>query len=133
MSDAFEILLGDVNDVEAHVIARYRGSEPTDAPVQLGGTLRGPYCESSRTLPAEFTFQSTQSLPPNVDHGKDASRNKATAKAVVPDPCLWSPELPHLYQADLEARVGARVIARYHGSIGLRRTSPRRQGIAFPG
>jgi hypothetical protein len=133
MSHGFEIQLGDVNDVEAHVFARYCGSESTDTPVQLVGTLRGPYCESSRTLPAEFTFQSTQSLPPNDGHGNDANGREAIAKVVVPDPCLWSPELPHLYQADLEARFGARVIDRYHGSIGLRRTSPRREGIAFPG
>jgi beta-galactosidase/beta-glucuronidase len=34
---------------------------------------------------------------------------------------VWSPELPHLYQVDVEACHGGRVIAEYHGKIGLRR------------
>ena len=49
-----------------------------------------------------------------------APNEKGLAEAVVPDPCMWSPEMPHLYQADVEARQGDRVVAEYHGTIGLR-------------
>jgi hypothetical protein len=77
--------------------------------ILLQGTLRGPYCELARTLPAEFRFQ---------DLGP---QQIGLARAIVPDPCVWSPELPLLYQVDVEARLGERIIAAYHDKIGLRR------------
>jgi len=108
-----EITVGDVNDVEARVYARY--SAPTSAavvksePIVLHGTLRGPYCETARTLPAVFMFRAVPSASP------------PTAEALVPDPCVWSSELPHLYQADVVAQQGEQIIAEYHGTIGFRR------------
>jgi beta-galactosidase/beta-glucuronidase len=48
-------------------------------------------------------------------------REEGVAKAIVADPCVWSPELPHLYQVDVVAQRSERVIAEYHGKIGLRR------------
>jgi hypothetical protein len=32
--------------------------------------------------------------------------------------------MPHLYQVDVEAQQGGRVVAEYHGLIGLRRERP---------
>lgn len=115
MLGTIEISIGDVNDVQALVFARYvgeaDGGEVTDghAPVTLYGTMRGPYCELARTLPAEFAFR---------DLG---SQQQAVAQAIVLDPCTWSHELPHVYQVDVEARQGGQVIAEYHGKLGLRR------------
>jgi len=117
MSSKIEIFVGDVNDVEGHVFARYidRAGMSVESserePVVLRGTLRGPYCDRAHTLPAEFAFRN---LGPN---------QRGLAEAVVPDPCTWSHELPHLYQADVEARQGERVLAEYHGKIGLRRAT----------
>jgi hypothetical protein len=112
MSDDIEIIVDDVNDIEARVYARYRGPTMSSGSevggITLHGTLRGPYCEKSRTLPAEFAFRD--------------SVHSNEALAVVPDPCIWSPELPHLYRADVVARRGDQVIAEYRGTIGLRRS-----------
>lgn len=105
MHNQIDISVGDVNDVEAQVIARYRGAEAERT--VLRGTLRGPFCETSRTLPAEFRFRDTGQF--------------AEALALVPDPCTWSGELPHLYHVDVEALQGDRVVAEYHGTIGLRK------------
>jgi hypothetical protein len=118
MSSEIEIMVGDVTDVEARVFARYHGTEQE---IKLRGTLRGPFCDKSRTLPAEFVFR-------NI--GKD---NGVQAEAIVPDPCMWTPELPHVYQADVEARQGERLIAEYHGTLGLRRLAPRRPVDFAPG
>jgi hypothetical protein len=118
MSSEIDIVLGDISDVEARVYARYSGRM---AQVTLRGTLRGPYCDGNRTLPAEFAFRNLN---------KDLS---AQAEAVVPDPCLWSAEMPHLYQVDVEAMQGECVVAAYHGTIGLRRLSPRRPVDFAPG
>jgi hypothetical protein len=114
MPAAIEIFVGDVSDVEAHVFARYAGPAASaeaegSRPVVLRGTLRGPFCEHTRTLPAEFQFRG---------FGPDSP---PTARAIVTDPSLWTVELPHLYQADVEARQDDRLLAEYHGMIGLRR------------
>src|SRR5215210_3557992 len=109
MPPEIEIVAGDVTDVEARVTAHYHGNRTG---VVLRGTLRGPFCEKARTLPAEFVFR-------NVGQG-------GHVETLVPDPCMWTPEMPHLYQADVEARQGEQLIAEYHGTIGLRRLAPRR-------
>jgi hypothetical protein len=116
MGGVIEIFVGDVSDVEAEVFAQFIDPEAREdgtsvaEPIQLTGTLRGPYCELARTLPAEFVFRALSPQKPGL------------AKAIVPDPCVWSSELPHLYQVDVSASQGKRVIAEYHGKIGLRRT-----------
>jgi beta-galactosidase/beta-glucuronidase len=111
-STDFEISLGEVSAMEARVQIRFHAQTEDQDRVTLRGTLRGPFCETARTLPAEFPFHKTTTIGPPA------------AEAVVPDPCLWSPDLPHLYHADVEALDGNLVIADYHGQIGLRSTTP---------
>jgi Glycosyl hydrolases family 2 len=103
-----ELEVGEVSDLEARVMALYRPA--ADESIVLRGVLRGPYCERAHTLPAEYRFFS-------------AGRS-GTAEAVVPDPCLWSEELPHLYHADVAALRGEEVVAEFHGPVGLRRKRP---------
>jgi hypothetical protein len=119
MGGSIEISVGDVTDMEARVIARWAGEDETGDPVVLSGTMRGPYCETARTLPAEFLFR---------DLGREAQ-----AEAVVSDPCMWLAEMPHLYHVDVVARCGERVVAEYRGEIGLRRLAPRRPVDFAPG
>jgi beta-galactosidase/beta-glucuronidase len=119
MSDEIEIIVGDVNDVEGHVFARVKlaqNEQKEGGAIVLSGTLQGPYCEAARTLPAKIPFRDL------------APKEKGLAVAIVPDPCVWSPALPHLYQADIEARQGDRIIAEYHGMIGLRGADQKREG-----
>jgi beta-galactosidase/beta-glucuronidase len=106
VSGKIEITVGDVNDVEARVCAHFTG----EGIVRLSGTLRGPYCETARTLPAEIAFRPAE------------GSGVATAEVCVPDPCVWTEEVPHMYQVDLEARQGNKLVAEYHGRIGLRRS-----------
>ena len=116
--------MGDVTDVEAHVFARYLYLRADDVqtavsgPIVLRGTLRGPYCTQAHTLPAEFKFR---------DLGPQQA---GLAEAIVPDPCMWSPELPHLYQVDVEARQGDSTRGRVSWQIGLKRSTPRRPVIS---
>jgi beta-galactosidase/beta-glucuronidase len=108
----FEITIGEVSAMEARVQVRFHPAKENQERIILRGTLRGPYCETARTLPAEFPFRETKTT------------DAPTAEAVVPDPCLWSPDMPHMYHASVEALSGDRIIAEYHGQIGLRSTSP---------
>jgi hypothetical protein len=109
-NDDWEVTVAEVSDFEAKVRVRFLGESAES--LSLRGALRGPYCERAKTLPAEFPF-------------RDQPAEEVIAEAVVTDPCLGTEELPHLYQADLEAVRGEEVVAEYHGVVGLRRTSSR--------
>jgi hypothetical protein len=117
-----EIAVGEINDVEAHVIARFvdESTNQSDSleTVTLNGSIRGPYCEGNRTLPAEFSFRQIAD---------------SVAEAIIPDPCQWSRELPHVYHVNIAARRGEQLLAEANTPIGLQRTTPRRTGIEFPG
>jgi hypothetical protein len=115
--DQFEITVGDVTDMEAHVHAHYLG--PANA--TLRGTVRGPFCDQGRTLAATFAFRRTDSKQPNV------------AEAVITDPCLWTPEMPHVYRVELQVLNGDTVVATFDSAIGLRRLAPRRPVDFAPG
>src|SRR4051794_30246190 len=104
MAQDIEIIVGDVTDMEARVCARFSG----DKSVSIRGKVRGPFCENAHTLPADFPFRTLSAQRPGE------------AEAIVTDPCLWSPEMPHVYQVDVEARQDDRIVAEYHRTIGLR-------------
>jgi hypothetical protein len=121
MAQAIEIFVGDVTDVEAHIYARYSG-EPVEA-VVLRGVICGPFCEGVRTLTADFEFRPARSDDPRA----------VLAEAVVTDPCMWSAEMPHVYNVEAEACMGEKVVAEHRGKIGLRRMAPRRPVDFAPG
>jgi hypothetical protein len=79
VSGKIELTVGDVNDVEARVYAHFSG----EGLIRLTGTLRGPYCETARTLPAGIAFRPAE------------GRRAVTAEVCVPDPCVRTPDVPH--------------------------------------
>lgn len=117
MTNLIEITVGDVTDMEARVLARFQGEDQ----VILRGSLRGPFCEKARTLPADFPFMS-----PNL-------QATGVSEAIITDPCMWTAEMPHLYEAHVEAVRGEHVVAEYRGPIGLQRLAPRRPVDFAPG
>lgn len=121
MAPTIEISVGDVTDVEAHVVARY-ASANIDG-IVLSGKLWGPFCEGVRTLTADFEFRPVRSDDPRV----------VLAEAVVTDPCMWSTEMPHVYNVEVVACHGEKVVAEHRGKIGLRRLAPRRPVDFAPG
>lgn len=108
--ESFEITVSEVSDMEARVTVRYAGET-----TELRGLLRGPYCATAHTLPAEYPLRRGDA--------------PGTAVVVVTDPCLWSRELPHLYRVEVRALQGAEVVAEYHGEIGLRDVGRPGRGI----
>ena len=74
------------------------GSSPSDQ-LQLTGTLAGPSCLYAKTLQATFSL---------VDRGPGES---LLAEAIVPEPCFWTPEMPQLYQADVQLRRRGEILA----------------------
>jgi hypothetical protein len=102
-----EVFFGRTSDAVAYVYARLPGV-PADGTCQLVGSLTGPHCQYAETLPAKSLL---------VDRGPGAS---LLAAAAVPEPCFWSPEMPHLYEVEVELRQGDRVLATAKRLFGFR-------------
>ncbi len=94
-----ELFFGETSDAVAYAYARLTGVDSASG-LQLAGRLTGPECLYAETLPAHS---------PLVDRGPGASLLSA---AVVPEPCTWTPDMPHLYRAEVELRRGDEVLAK---------------------
>lgn len=117
-SPQLDLFTGATSEHSALIYARSRGAAPT-SDLTLRGTLIGPYCELSHTLPATVPF---------VDVGPG---NEPLARALVPDPCCWSPDLPALYAARVELVVDGQVREQWERRIGIRRFAPRGRDFVF--
>jgi Glycosyl hydrolases family 2 len=112
----FEIFTGDVNEHVAHIFARYDLAH--DGSQRLTGRVRGPFNHYAHTLPANVPWQ---------DLGPGDS---LLARAVVTDPCPWSPDSPALYQSRLE-RIAAdgSILEQEQCEFGIRRFGVRERGF----
>jgi hypothetical protein len=119
-SDRLELFFGEATDTVAHVYARLLGSQPNDH-LQLTGTLKGPSCRYARTLQASFSL---------VDRGPG---NSVLAETIVPDPCFWTPEMPQLYQADVQLRQRGDILARTSRIFAFRRLGANGRKLLFDG
>jgi hypothetical protein len=101
-----ELFYGSLNPAVGRVYARWGSAER--AGISLRGTLTGPTCEYANTLPATSRF---------VDRGPGGP---PLAEAIVPEPSFWTPEMPHLYRAELELLDGGQVVAKAERTFGFR-------------
>lgn len=104
--DGLEIFFGDVSDALCRVYARWPGSDSKGC--TLSGTLTGPMCPYAHTLPATLAL---------VDRGPGES---PLAEAYVPEPCFWTPEMPHVYHAKVQLCRDGRVLATAERIVGIR-------------
>ncbi len=119
-ADRLEIFFGEASDTQCHVYARLRGPEAGQG-LQLSGSLTGPTCLYAQTLPARFAFK---------DRGPGAS---VLAEAIVPEPCFWTPEMPHLYQAEVQLLQDGRALARAERPLGIRRLGVHNRDLIYDG
>ena len=101
------------------VYARWATSLPRAC--YLSGTLDGPTCQYANTLPATSQF---------VDRGPGGP---PLAEAIVPEPCFWTPEMPHLYRARLQLRANGKVLRRPSGCSAFDHWEPRRVRLRLDG
>ena len=118
-NDQVELFFGDASDALARVYVRLRGADTSG--LSLGGVLTGPQCHYAQTLPARFDF---------VDRGRGPS---LLAEAIVPEPCFWTPEMPHHYQASIELREGDRPIAQCQRLLGIRTLGAAGRNLIYDG
>jgi len=103
-----DIFYGRVTDNMAHVYVRALRHGPQDART-LSGTIRGPFCELSHTLPATINFKDMGAGPTLL------------GAAAVPDPCCWSPQLPATYDVQVELHDQKQLVQTLDQTIGIRR------------
>jgi len=117
-----ELFSGAWSEALCRVYARLDVDSPDiTANWQLTGTLTGPTCAYGETLPATFRF---------VDRGPGGP---PLAEALVPEPNAWTPEMPHLYQAVVELREGATLLARTGRMFGIRPLGAAGAGLRYAG
>jgi hypothetical protein len=102
-----DVFLGQTSDALCYVYAQFPAPSEGSG-WQLRGTLRGPSCTISATLPA------THSFVPQAPGGS------LLARAVVPEPSFWTPEVPHVYQAEIRLMQGEREVACVDRLFGIR-------------
>ena len=125
--EQIELFCGEANSAEARIYARWNVDDrkPQETARQkISGQLIGPSCEFSHTLPAKHPFR-------EIDRGDDLQR-AALAEAIVPDPCFWTPDLPFLYRAQIQAHGGSEV-AEADRIVGIRRLGVRGRSLFFDG
>ena len=89
MIDTFNFTVIQQTEASTHVVLE----QSTDVPVHsFAGKLIGPHCQFARTLPAEFPFTGITKQP-------------GAHVAQVIDPCYWTPELPFLYDLQLNIQL----------------------------
>lgn len=120
MLDQLDVFYGGTSDSSAQIYARVAGLTDT-AGLSLGGTVRGPECELSRTLPATFPLRDMEPGPTML------------ARAALPDPCFWSPDMPSLYRVNVELRRSGRVLETAERLLGIRMFGPRGRSLFLEG
>ncbi|MFN0020137.1 MAG: hypothetical protein ACKVP0_17900 [Pirellulaceae bacterium] len=105
--DNLDVFYGELTPARATVYARLEGLENATG-LSLSGFVRGPRCFYSTTLLSTY---------PLSDAGPGPS---LVAKALVPDPCYWSPETPNIYDVTVELRRGQDIIASEVRQIGFK-------------
>lgn len=79
----------------------------------LTGTLRGPRCKFSKTLPSTFTLQGKELL--------------------VTEPCYWSPRLPFLYEAELTVNLYDGTQLEFQDRLGINRWETHGRNLRLEG
>ena len=116
-----QVVLGPCDDMRAEVFVRAVVPDAA-GPARLAGTLSGPECRRSITLPV---------AAPLTDLG--ASGSGLLAKTVLTEPAFWTPELPNLYRLDVRATAGGETVAEHTRRIGLRRSGVRGRSLWLEG
>jgi hypothetical protein len=98
---SIRILQHRLTPMEADVRAVVEVEDLTGA--ELRGRVHGPMCPGTDTIQVAYPFRA---LPPSDGPGGQV----LAARALIPEPNLWSPETPFVYEAAVELwRDGKRV------------------------
>lgn len=110
-----DVFHGELTINRAQIFVRLPRT-PEFADCTLHGFVHGPRCEFAHTLPAKYTLTDLGAGPTLL------------ARTTITDPCLWTSDLPQIYDVHIELRRGNEVLAREQRMIGLRGIGARASG-----
>lgn len=111
---SLDLFVGEATDAQCRVYARVE-----NATGKLSGTITGPQCAYAQTLSASVDFN---------DRGPGKT---LLAEAIVPDPCFWSPDLPHLYTVEMQLESDGQTLGQSRRLFGMRRLGARGRSLIF--
>ena len=117
-----DIFNGDITSLRTSVYVR--ATLPANSDLQrfeLYGTIDGPYSDYSQTLPAKYELH---------DCGPGES---LLAKASVPDPCVWTPDMPNRYRLEFELHRDGQSIETGTREFGMRDLATNQRSILLAG
>jgi hypothetical protein len=117
--DQLDVFYGELTVNRALVYARL--PRPEGEGWSLSGQIRGPRCLHAQTLPVSERY---------VDQGSGLT---LVSRALVPDPCFWSPDLPAIYDVTVNLVRGDEIIATMRRELGLRMLGVRGRNLALAG
>lgn len=106
-----DVFFGQATRAEARVYARM--AHPGAHEMRIRGTVRGPFCQHARTLPA------TVALHDRGVSSDDPTGPTRVAEAVLPDPCFWTPGQAYLYDVEVQAWRGEALHARTERQLAI--------------
>lgn len=115
-----DVFYGDLSVNRALVYARLP-LPPEMGEWSLTGQVRGPRCLHAQTLPV---------TSPLLDLGPGPT---LLARALVPDPSFWSPDLPAIYDVTVNLLRGGEIVATSRHEIGLRALGVRGKFLSLNG
>jgi len=115
-----DVFYGELTTAAAYVYARLpRPSGGQD--LKLTGIVRGPRCLHAATLPLTARLSDLGPGP------------TVLARALIPDPSSWSPDLPAIYDVNIQVLSDGQVIATERRELGFRALGVRRTGFVMEG
>ncbi len=115
-----DVFYGELTVNRAFIYARLP-RPADDAELSLVGQVRGPRCLHAQTLPL---------TSPLVDLGPGPT---LLARALIPDPCFWSPDLPAIYDVTVNLLRGTELLATTRRELGFRSLGVRGRNFALEG
>ncbi|MCI0362187.1 MAG: hypothetical protein L0211_27215 [Planctomycetaceae bacterium] len=122
-SDLFEqldVFYGELTVNRACIYARLPSPSGGEG-WSLSGQVRGPRCLHAQTLPVSEPF---------VDQGPGPT---LASRALLPDPCFWSPDLPAIYDVTIDLVRRGEVVATTRRELGLRMLGVRGRNLFLEG
>ena len=118
-TDDFDLFHGETTDSYAHVYVNHSNDL---GELKVEGQIRGPFSEYAQTLPATFQF---------TDMGTGDS---VLGRAIVADPCSWTPKLPSTYHVDVRVvEADGNVVAQCESEMGIRRLGAVKKSFSLDG
>lgn len=104
---------------QVRIRARWRGS----APAQIQGRLLGPKCPFSTTIELAYPLQILEATAQPVCDPTDPDvliEQQWLLQALIPEPSLWEPQTPFVYEGPVEVWSTGTMLAREIITLGLK-------------